>query len=82
MSRKKIKLAYITNDLVRKTTYKKRTKGLVKKVHELTTLYGIEACTIMYSPDFNSQPEVWSSHVSARRLLSKSKKLPLSKQNN
>ncbi|KAG4166638.1 hypothetical protein ERO13_A13G145600v2 [Gossypium hirsutum] len=31
MSRKKIKFAYITNDSARKTTYKKRTKGLVKK---------------------------------------------------
>ncbi|KAK5772583.1 agamous-like MADS-box protein AGL80 [Gossypium arboreum] len=58
MSRKKIKLAYITNDLARKTTYKKRTKGLVKKVPELTTLCGIEACAIIYAPDFDSQLEV------------------------
>ncbi|MBA0752220.1 hypothetical protein Gogos_001076, partial [Gossypium gossypioides] len=79
---KKIKLAYITNDSARKTTYKKRTKGLVKKVHELTTLCGIEACAIIYSPDFDSQPEVWPSHAGARRLLSEFKKLPLSKQNN
>ncbi|MBA0752222.1 hypothetical protein Gogos_001076 [Gossypium gossypioides] len=59
MSRKKIKLAYITNDSARKTTYKKRTKGLVKKVRELTTLFGIEAFAIIYSPDFGSQPEFW-----------------------
>ncbi|XP_016675233.1 agamous-like MADS-box protein AGL80 [Gossypium hirsutum] len=32
MSGKKIMLAYITTDSARKTTYKKRTKGLVKKV--------------------------------------------------
>ncbi|KHG14699.1 hypothetical protein F383_16853 [Gossypium arboreum] len=42
----------------RKTTYKKRTKGLVKKVPELTTLCGIEACAIIYAPDFDSQLEV------------------------
>ncbi|KAK8329438.1 hypothetical protein V6Z11_A11G318900 [Gossypium hirsutum] len=48
MSRKTIKLAYITNDSTRKTTYKKRTKGLVKEVPELTALCGIEACTIIY----------------------------------
>ncbi|MBA0816594.1 hypothetical protein Gohar_001240 [Gossypium harknessii] len=58
MSRKKMKLAYITNDSKRKTTYKKSTKGLVKKVHELTTLWGIETCAIIHSPDFDSQPEL------------------------
>ncbi|MBA0874082.1 hypothetical protein Goshw_011309 [Gossypium schwendimanii] len=52
-----MKLAYITNDTKRKTTYKKRTKGLVKKVRELTTLCKIEACAIILSPDFDSQPE-------------------------
>ncbi|KAB1996137.1 hypothetical protein ES319_D13G210900v1 [Gossypium barbadense] len=76
MSRKKMKLAYITNDSKRKTTYKKSTKGLVKKVHELTTLCGIETCAIIHSPDFDSQPEVWLSHAGARRLLSEFKKLP------
>ncbi|MBA0752451.1 hypothetical protein Gogos_001287 [Gossypium gossypioides] len=58
MSRKKIKLAYITNDSARKTTYKKRSKGLVKKVRELTTLCGIEGFTVMNSPDFGSQVEL------------------------
>ncbi|KAA3486332.1 agamous-like MADS-box protein AGL80 [Gossypium australe] len=82
MSRKKMKLAYITNDSKRKTTYKKRTKGLVKKVHELTTLCGIEACAIIHSPDFDSQQEEWPSHAGVRRLLSEFKKLPQSKQNN
>ncbi|MBA0752450.1 hypothetical protein Gogos_001287 [Gossypium gossypioides] len=81
MSRKKIKLAYITNDSARKTTYKKRSKGLVKKVRELTTLCGIEGFTVMNSPDFGSQVEVWPSLKDARRLLSEFKKLPLSKQN-
>ncbi|KAK8543060.1 hypothetical protein V6N12_015629 [Hibiscus sabdariffa] len=31
MTRKRVKLANITNDAARKTTYKKRVKGLVKK---------------------------------------------------
>ncbi|KAB1996138.1 hypothetical protein ES319_D13G211000v1 [Gossypium barbadense] len=81
MSRKKIKLAYITNDSARKTTYKRRTKCLVKKVRELTTLCGIEGFAVMNSPDFGSQVEVWPSLEDARRLLSDFKKLPLSKQN-
>nr|KJB82711.1 hypothetical protein B456_013G210200 [Gossypium raimondii] len=72
MSRKKIKLAYITNDSARKTTYKKRSKGLVKKV----------PFAIINSPDFGSQAEVWPSLEDARRLLSEFKQLPLWKQNN
>ncbi|KAH1033165.1 hypothetical protein J1N35_045339 [Gossypium stocksii] len=79
MSRKKMKLAYITNDSKRKTTYKKRTKGLVKKVREFTTLCGIEACATIHSLDFNSQPKLWLSHTGVRRLLSEFKKLPQSK---
>ncbi|MBA0816875.1 hypothetical protein Gohar_001492 [Gossypium harknessii] len=82
MSRKKMKLAYITNDTKRKTTYKKRTNGLVKKVRELTTLCEIEACAIIHSPDFDSQPKVWPSHAGAQQLLSEFKKLPHSIRNN
>ncbi|KAA3486333.1 agamous-like MADS-box protein AGL80 [Gossypium australe] len=77
-----MKLAYITNDSKRKTTYKKRTKGLVKKVHELTTLCGIEACAIIHSPDFDSQPEVWPSNEGAQWLISEFKKLPQLIRNN
>ncbi|KAK5813509.1 hypothetical protein PVK06_028960 [Gossypium arboreum] len=60
MTRKKINLAYITNDLARKAAYKKRKKGLMKKVCELGTLYGIDACTIINNP-YESQPKVWPS---------------------
>ncbi|TYH35875.1 hypothetical protein ES332_D13G224600v1 [Gossypium tomentosum] len=81
MSRKKIKLAYITNDSARKTTYKKRSKGLLKKVREITTLCGIQAFAVINSPDFGSQAEVWPSLEGARRLLFEFKKLPLTKQN-
>ncbi|MBA0756253.1 hypothetical protein Gogos_020412 [Gossypium gossypioides] len=77
-----MKLAYITNDPKRKTTYKKRTKGLVKKVRELTTLCEIEACAIIHSPDFDSQPEVWPSHAGAQQLLSEFKNLPQLIRNN
>ncbi|KAJ6434469.1 hypothetical protein OIU84_018060 [Salix udensis] len=56
MTRKKVKLAYITNDSARKATFKKRKKGLMKKVSELSTLCGIEACAIICSP-YDAQPE-------------------------
>ncbi|KAM7272722.1 hypothetical protein ACFE04_027385 [Oxalis oulophora] len=75
MTRKKVKLAYIPNDSSRKATYKKRKKGLMKKVGELSTLCGIEACAIVYSP-YDSQPEIWPSTIGAQRVVSQFKKMP------
>ncbi|MFQ6650438.1 hypothetical protein Gotur_023289 [Gossypium turneri] len=60
MTRKKVKLAYITNDSTRKATYKKRIKGLKKKMRELSTLCGIDTCAIMYNP-YKSRPEMEKS---------------------
>ncbi|MBA0783530.1 hypothetical protein Gotri_001229, partial [Gossypium trilobum] len=57
MTRKKVKLAYITNDSTRKATYKKRIKGLKNKMRELSTLCGIDTFAIMYNP-YKSQPEI------------------------
>ena len=34
----------------------------MKKVSELSTLCGIEACAIVYSP-YDAQPEVWPSPI-------------------
>ncbi|GKV44248.1 hypothetical protein SLE2022_141470 [Rubroshorea leprosula] len=75
MTRKKVKLQYISNDSARKATFKKRKKGLMKKVSELTTLCGIDACAIVYSP-YDSQPEIWPSPGGVQRVLSRFKKLP------
>ncbi|MBA0699456.1 hypothetical protein Goari_001090 [Gossypium aridum] len=75
MTRKKVKLAYITNDSTRKATYKKRIKGLKNKMRELSTLYGIDTCAIMYNP-YKSQPEVWPSPVVVQQILSKLETIP------
>ncbi|KAM7259107.1 hypothetical protein ACFE04_014848 [Oxalis oulophora] len=75
MTRKKVKLEYVTNDSSRKATFKKRKKGLMKKVDELSTLCGIEACAIVYSP-YDSQPEIWPSTIGAQRVVSQFKKMP------
>ncbi|XWS42274.1 hypothetical protein CRYUN_Cryun16bG0001000 [Craigia yunnanensis] len=79
MTRKKVKLAYITNDSSRKATYRKRKKGLRKKVSELSTLCGIKACVVIYHP-YESQSEVWPSPIGVQRVLSEFKKLPEMKQ--
>ena len=75
MTRKKVKLAYISNDSARKATFKKRKKGLMKKVSELSTLCGIEACAIVYSP-YDAQPEVWPSPIMVQRVLARFKNMP------
>nr|XP_043639771.1 MADS-box transcription factor PHERES 1-like [Erigeron canadensis] len=75
MTRKKVKLAFITNDSARKATFKKRKKGLMKKVNELSTLCGIDACAIIYSP-YEAQPEVWPNNIGVQRVLTQFKRMP------
>ncbi|KAL1569881.1 agamous-like MADS-box protein AGL80 [Salvia divinorum] len=75
MTRKKVKLAFISNDSARKATFKKRKKGLMKKVSELSTLCGIESCAIVYSP-YESQPDVWPDARGAGRVLAQFKRMP------
>ncbi|KAK6911714.1 Transcription factor, MADS-box [Dillenia turbinata] len=75
MTRKKVKLAYIQNDSARKLTFKKRKKGLMKKVSELSILCGIEACAVIYGP-YEQQPDVWPSPLVAQRILANFKGLP------
>ncbi|XP_058782065.1 agamous-like MADS-box protein AGL80 [Vicia villosa] len=75
MTRKKVKLAFIENDTARKTTYKKRNKGLLKKVDEISTLCGIDACAIVYGP-YDPQPEIWPSPSGVEKVLLKFKTAP------
>ncbi|KAI8026293.1 Agamous-like MADS-box protein AGL80 [Camellia lanceoleosa] len=76
MTRKKVKLAFITNDSARKATFKKRKKGLMKKVSELSILCGIDTCAIISSP-YESQPEVWPNTLGVQRVLhAKFKRMP------
>ncbi|XP_062083472.1 agamous-like MADS-box protein AGL80 isoform X1 [Humulus lupulus] len=75
MTRKKVKLAYINNDSSRKATFKKRKKGLLKKVSELSTLCAVDACAIIYSP-YEAQPAVFPSTAGVNRILARFKKMP------
>ncbi|XP_065854611.1 agamous-like MADS-box protein AGL80 [Euphorbia lathyris] len=73
--RKKVKLSFIQNDSARKRTFRKRKKGLLKKITELTTLCDIPACAIIYSP-YDSQPEVWPSADSVQQVISQFNMMP------
>ncbi|CAH1414662.1 unnamed protein product [Lactuca virosa] len=75
MTRQKVKLAFITNDSARKATYKKRKKGLMKKVNELSTLCGIDACAIIYSP-YEPQPEIWPNNIGVQHVIARFKRIP------
>ncbi|MBA0729948.1 hypothetical protein Golax_022501 [Gossypium laxum] len=44
----------------------------MKRMSELSTLCGINACAIMYSP-YESQLEVWPSPIGGQQVLSKFK---------
>ena len=79
MTRKKVTLAYITNDSERKASYKKRKKGLIKKVSELSTLCGVQACVIIYS-QYDPAPVVWPSPLDAQSILARFRKLSIMDQ--
>lgn len=68
MARRKVKLAFIENDTSRKAALKKRRQGLMKKLGELSTLCGVNACAIFYSPD-SHEPVFWPSRSEVEQLL-------------
>ncbi|XP_068649129.1 agamous-like MADS-box protein AGL80 [Aristolochia californica] len=75
MAGKKVKLAWILNDSTRRAACRKRTKGLLKKVSELSTLCGVEVAIVAINPD-NPDPDTWPSVPDAIRTLEKFKCLP------
>ena len=79
MTRKKVKLAFIENGARRKTTYKKRKNGLLKKLGELSTLCGVKACAIICGPD-DLEPTVWPSTLGAQHVISQFKSMPKMEQ--
>ncbi|XP_057432338.1 agamous-like MADS-box protein AGL80 [Lotus japonicus] len=66
----KVELSYISNVTARKATFKKRKKGILKKVRELTILCGIQACLIVFNP-FKSEVEVWPNPEGVRQVIKK-----------
>lgn len=70
MGRAKLEMKLIMKEKSRNTTYKKRKEGLVRKLHEFTTLCDVKACMIIYGPQGATQPEIFpqnSDHV--RRII-------------
>ena len=70
MGMKKVKLSLIANERSRETSFMKRKNGIMKKLYELSTLCGVQACTLIYSP-FIPVPESWPSREGAKKVASK-----------
>ncbi|BFG36709.1 hypothetical protein CerSpe_229830 [Prunus speciosa] len=75
MTRKKVKLAYIANDSTRKATFKKRKRGLIKKISELSTLCDVPACALIYS-QYESLPDIWPSPSGVQRVIAQFRNMP------
>ncbi|CAA0405237.1 unnamed protein product [Arabidopsis thaliana] len=75
MGMKKVKLSLIANERSRKTSFMKRKNGIFKKLHELSTLCGVQACALIYSP-FIPVPESWPSREGAKKVASKFLEMP------
>ncbi|CAA2957275.1 agamous-like MADS-box AGL80 [Olea europaea subsp. europaea] len=75
MTRRKIKLKYIENNTDRKSSFKKRKNGILKKVQELSILCGVDACAMIYSP-YEAEPFVWPSPLETQQIISRFQALP------
>ena len=75
MARKRVKLQWVEDNAARKAMYKKRVKGLMNKVRELSTLCGVDACLITYSP-YQPVPEVWPSPIEVEQVVASFRNLP------
>ncbi|KAJ4776800.1 Agamous-like MADS-box protein AGL80 [Rhynchospora pubera] len=80
MARKKVKLAWITNDATRRATFKKRKKGLLKKAQELSTLCDVKTCVVVYGGPQDREVEAWPSTAESLRILRRFRNMPETEQ--
>ncbi|KAL1212750.1 Agamous-like MADS-box protein AGL80 [Cardamine amara subsp. amara] len=75
MTKQKAKMSFIENETARKSTFKKRKSGLLKKSHELATLCGVPICVFINSA-YDLNTEVWPTREGANRIVSQWNTLP------
>jgi len=75
MTGRKVKLAFIANDCARRASYRRRKKSMLKKIEELSTLCGVEACAIVYST-FDQEPQIWPSESGVKSAVEKFRTMP------
>ncbi|XP_058196193.1 agamous-like MADS-box protein AGL80 [Rhododendron vialii] len=70
MTRTKVNIEYIAKDAERKSTFKRRKKGLMKKAEELSILCAVNACAIIFCP-YDLEPDVWPSQLEVQLIITK-----------
>ncbi|CAN6467074.1 unnamed protein product [Victoria cruziana] len=76
MARKKLSLSYIAKDSARRVTFKKRKRGLLKKVYELSTLCDVTICAIIYGKN-EAVPDTWPTEpTQVTQIIEKFSELP------
>ncbi|PIN18595.1 MADS box transcription factor [Handroanthus impetiginosus] len=66
MGRAKLNMELIPKEKSRNITFKKRKEGLIRKMHEFTTLCDVSACMIIYGPKQEKgpvEPDVWPQNL-------------------
>nr|BAN63725.1 agamous-like MADS-box protein AGL92 [Turritis glabra] len=76
--RLKVNLSLKANTTIRRSTFKKRKRGITKKLDELTTLCDVKAGAVVYSP--YKSPEVWPSTEGVEEVVSKFRDLPVTER--
>ncbi|XP_031121139.1 agamous-like MADS-box protein AGL80 [Ipomoea triloba] len=79
MTRRRLRLAYIVNESKRKTSYRKRKNGMLKKLNELTILCGVDVAIVMYN-SFESRPVIWPSAGEFLQRITRLLNLPYAEQ--
>ncbi|PNX85604.1 agamous-like mads-box protein agl80-like [Trifolium pratense] len=69
MAGKKVKVAFICNISARKECYRKRKKGIIKKMREIKILCDIPACAIISNPFNSNNTEVWPDLEEAKQVI-------------
>ncbi|KAK4438361.1 Agamous-like MADS-box protein [Sesamum alatum] len=74
MGRAKLNMELISKEKSRNITFKKRKEGLIRKMHEFTTLCDVSACMIIYGPKQDkggsNDPEIWPQNLDeVRRII-------------
>ncbi|KAK6130100.1 hypothetical protein DH2020_036150 [Rehmannia glutinosa] len=75
MGRAKLNMELISKEKSRNITFKKRKEGLIRKMHEFTTLCDVSACMIIYGPKQEkgnnfTEPEIWPQNIDeVRRII-------------
>ncbi|XP_061355278.1 agamous-like MADS-box protein AGL82 [Gastrolobium bilobum] len=77
MGRAKLALKRISNESDRKLAFKRRKKGIMKKMAEFSTMCGVDACLIIYDGNGDAQPVTWPEN--SRKVHSIVEKYELTK---